>query len=216
MPAPIVIQVKLGEKEIPANARAIKTALDAELKDVGNLGADAGQRIGGALSSNVGLSLKKIGQEARQAGTALTAAITLPVLGLGAAIIKTGFDFEKSMNDLTAATKPTNEQLRQATALAKQLGNDLTLPAISANDAAQAMTTLAKSGLSLDQTMRKRCEVRYYWRQRRALTRRRRRRFKATRSIRSSCKRQMPGAWRICWRRRRIRRRVKSRTWPTR
>ena len=153
MPAPIVIQVKLGEKEIPANARAIKTALDAELKDVGNLGADAGQRIGGALSSNVGLSLKKIGQEARQAGTALTAAITLPVLGLGAAVIKTGFDFEKSMNDLTAATKPTNEQLRQATALAKQLGNDLTLPAISANDAAQAMTTLAKSGLSLDQTM---------------------------------------------------------------
>lgn len=153
MAAPIVIQVTLGEKEIPANARAIKNALNAELKDVGNVGADAGKRIGNALSSNVSVSLKKIGQEAKAAGTALTAAITLPVLGLGAAVIKTGFDFEKSMNDLVAATKPTNEQLRQATQLAKDLGNDLSLPAISANDAAKAMTTLAKAGLSLDQTM---------------------------------------------------------------
>ena len=201
MPAPIVIQVKLGRKKIPANARAIEEVpLDAELKDVGNLGADAGKQLGGALR----LERWHLAEENRAGSTETSwhcadrhdrsadpSASEQP-------IIKTGFDFEKSMNDLTAATKPTNEQLRQATALAKQLGNDLTLPRrFLANDAAQSHDNVSEVWAVVRIRHGKRCEVRYYWRQRRALTRRRWRRFKATRSIRSSCKRQMPGAWRI-------------------
>lgn len=153
MAKPIIIEVELDDQGAVKSARRIKSALDKELSGLDGAGANAGRKIGNALASNVEISLKKIGQQVRQTGQALTVGLTLPILGLGAAVIKTGFDFEKSMNDLTAATKPTNEQLRQATALAKQLGNDLSLPAISANDAAKAMTTLAKSGLTLEQTM---------------------------------------------------------------
>ena len=74
------------------------------------------------------------------------------VAGIRAAIGITA-QFQKQLNVLQAVTGASNEQLGQLSAKAKALGADLSLPATSAADAAEAMTELAKGGLSVSNTM---------------------------------------------------------------
>lgn len=62
-------------------------------------------------------------------------------------------DYEQSMNLFRATTGASADEMRRAGALAKALGADLTLPATSAAQAGQAMTELAKAGLSVEQAM---------------------------------------------------------------
>lgn len=147
MPATLTIEVTLDTRDIE------RAANDVRQKVAGAFNGAAGSNALQSGLAQAALKLKEIGRIATQAGKALTASVTLPVVGLGAAVIKVGFEFEKSMNDLRAATKASGDELARATKLAKDLGNDLSLPAISANDAASAMTTLAKAGLSLEQSM---------------------------------------------------------------
>lgn len=77
--------------------------------------------------------------------------------GLGAAlrytIGQTG-RFESRLNELQAVTRATGQQMRTVSALAKKLGADIEIPGASAADAAEAITELAKGGLSLQQSMR--------------------------------------------------------------
>lgn len=61
--------------------------------------------------------------------------------------------FEKTLNTFQAVTGATADQMVRVAAAAKQLGNDLTLPAVSASDAATAMSELAKAGLSVNQSI---------------------------------------------------------------
>ncbi len=67
--------------------------------------------------------------------------------------IKSTADFEHQLNVLQATTDATTEQMVEITAEAKKLGADLSLPSTSAGDAAQAMTELAKAGLSVQDTL---------------------------------------------------------------
>jgi TP901 family phage tail tape measure protein len=86
-------------------------------------------------------------------GTMLTAGLTVPLVAIGASAIKTAADFEGSMNLLQAASGATVDQMGQLSALAKQLGADMDLPATSASDAGTAMLELAKAGLSVNDVM---------------------------------------------------------------
>src|SRR5262249_46831754 len=52
-----------------------------------------------------------------------------------------------------ATTQATAEELRNVSDAAKALGRDLTLPGVTAIDAAQAMTELAKAGLSVQDSI---------------------------------------------------------------
>lgn len=61
--------------------------------------------------------------------------------------------FESSMNALQAVTEATGTEMGRMSAEAVRLGADLTLPAVSAGDAAVAMTELARGGLDVEDSM---------------------------------------------------------------
>jgi TP901 family phage tail tape measure protein len=67
--------------------------------------------------------------------------------------VKLAGDYQKSLNIFQSVTKATVPQMEAVDAKAKALGADLSLPATSAKDAADAMTELAKGGLSVNQAM---------------------------------------------------------------
>jgi TP901 family phage tail tape measure protein len=69
--------------------------------------------------------------------------------GAGIAASLVGFaGFQQSLNLLGATAHATTAEMERASIVSKQLGADITLPATSAADAAQAMTELARGGLS--------------------------------------------------------------------
>lgn len=69
------------------------------------------------------------------------------------AITSVGMEFDSTMNNMAAVSQATSEQLDAVRAHARELGTDASLTATSANDAAAAMTELAKGGFSVEQSM---------------------------------------------------------------
>lgn len=86
-------------------------------------------------------------------GTSLTIAITAPLALAGREILSSGADYEKALNVFEAVTSATADQMKRAADVAKQLGADITLPATSAADAANAMVELGKAGFTAAQSM---------------------------------------------------------------
>ena len=85
-----------------------------------------------------------------------TTAALLGGAGVAAAFTSTinrAASFEKSLNVLQAVSGATATQMERISAVATQLGADITLPATSAKDAAEAMLELSKGGLSVEDTM---------------------------------------------------------------
>ncbi len=73
--------------------------------------------------------------------------------GLGIAALKAAGNFEQSLNIFQAVSGATGREMKSVSALAKQLGADVKLPATSAKDAADAMSELAKGGMSVAEAM---------------------------------------------------------------
>lgn len=61
--------------------------------------------------------------------------------------------FEQALNELQAVTQANEGDLERLSELAKQLGSDINLPAVTAQTAANAMTELAKAGLDVADVM---------------------------------------------------------------
>ncbi|TXS68933.1 phage tail tape measure protein [Streptomyces sp. sk2.1] len=74
------------------------------------------------------------------------------VMGIGD-MVKHGNEYQQSMNTFGAVTSANRMQMQRAAATAAQLGNDLTLPAATAAEAAEAMVELAKAGFRTDQAI---------------------------------------------------------------
>ena len=91
---------------------------------------------------------QKLGRSMGRVGKKLTAAITLPVLGLGVAILKVAANFETSMNQVQALTNATGEDFAKLEDQAKELG---ATTQFSASQAADAMGFMAQAGLDVDQ-----------------------------------------------------------------
>jgi TP901 family phage tail tape measure protein len=105
----------------------------------------------GVLRS-VGGALGNLGDSATSAGMKL-----LP-LSAGAAVVAgsaltMAANYEQSMNVLQASTGASATEMAALGKLAVDLGGDMTLPATSAKDAADAMLELSKAGLSVNDTM---------------------------------------------------------------
>jgi TP901 family phage tail tape measure protein len=78
----------------------------------------------------------------------------LIAVGVAAAsTLKIGIDYQQQLNMMQAVTHSTGAEMQQVAKKARDLGNDLSLPATSAGDAAQAMTELAKGNLTAKQAM---------------------------------------------------------------
>lgn len=60
---------------------------------------------------------------------------------------------EQELNVFQATSQATAAEMEAVSVKAKELGQDLTLPAVNANDAAEAMTELSKAGLSVQDSM---------------------------------------------------------------
>jgi TP901 family phage tail tape measure protein len=68
-------------------------------------------------------------------------------------ILSIGTSYQDSMNTFQSVSEATAAEMRKVGATAKRLGNDMTLPGTSAAQAGEAMTELAKAGLSVKQSM---------------------------------------------------------------
>ncbi|MBJ8340007.1 phage tail tape measure protein [Antrihabitans sp. YC3-6] len=82
--------------------------------------------------------------------------VTLGVAGIAAGfgkVVSLGNDLTNTLNTMQAVSSATADQMAAVSERAKQLGNDMTIPNTSATNAAEAMTELAKGGLSVEQTM---------------------------------------------------------------
>jgi TP901 family phage tail tape measure protein len=85
------------------------------------------------------------GARLKSTGKVLTAAVTLPLVGIAAQGVKTAADFEVSMASIGVNAGIGGEQLQRLGDLAIQLGADTVF---SANEAAEAMLELSKAGIS--------------------------------------------------------------------
>lgn len=129
--------------------RSVKITVGANVAPLKAAMADGARSVDG-----LGNSATTLGQKLKS-GLAFVG-VAGGVVSLGAAIKSTftlGLDFTSQMNTLQAVSGATGKTMEQVAAHARELGNDITIPATSASDAAQAMTELAKGGLTVQQSM---------------------------------------------------------------
>jgi TP901 family phage tail tape measure protein len=92
------------------------------------------------------------GTAARAIGLGITAGTAIAAVGLKK-VVELGVEFQGNLNELQAVSGATAGQMAVVSKTAVALGNDMSLPATSAADAAQAMLELTKGGLSVSQAM---------------------------------------------------------------
>lgn len=111
------------------------------------IGADVNGAIDGV--NRVDNSVKGMSSSMRRGMLAAGAGVAT---GIGLAV-HAAANFESSLNTFKAVSGATGEMMDQVSAKAVALGADMTLPGTSAADAADAMTELAKGGLSVKESM---------------------------------------------------------------
>lgn len=94
--------------------------------------------------------IQTIGKKMVNAGSALTKGITLPLLGVAAAALKIGADFDASMSEVAAITGATGDDFEALRNQALELGSTTKF---SASEAAEAMTYLGMAGYDVNEIM---------------------------------------------------------------
>lgn len=79
--------------------------------------------------------------------------VSIAAVAAGGASINMAADFEQSLNILGSVSSATADQMSQLSQKARELGQDAALPGVSAADAANAMTELAKAGLDVNNVL---------------------------------------------------------------
>ena len=90
-----------------------------------------------------GASIEKVGDKIATVGTNLTKYVTVPLLGLGTAAVKTTADFDASMSKVSAVSGATGEDLQALRDKAREMGSQTKF---SASEAADAMNYMAMAG----------------------------------------------------------------------
>lgn len=93
----------------------------------------------GAFSSN----LKNVGEKISNVGGTLTKTVTLPIAGLGTAVIKTGMDYEAGMSKVQAISGATGEEM---TRLGEKAMEMAAKTKFSTADSAEAYQYMAMAG----------------------------------------------------------------------
>lgn len=94
---------------------------------------------------SVGSALQKAGGTINKIGNGLTLGVTTPLIAAGTAAVKTGIDFENALSQAAGAMDLPMSQMGKMKQLALEMGQETVF---SATEAAQAITELAKGGLS--------------------------------------------------------------------
>lgn len=88
---------------------------------------------------------EKLGKKLTGIGEGMSKWLTVPILGAGAAVLKTAGDFEAGMGRVGISTQASAAQMEKLRDLALDIGQTTTK---SASESAEAMDLLAKSGMS--------------------------------------------------------------------
>lgn len=126
----------------------LKTVLTADITKL-----QAGLATAKKSVDGFGEGMNTFGKGVESAGKKMTTAFTLPVVGALGLAAKSFGDFETSLNTFENVAGATGAQMAAVGKLAKELGNDVSLPGKSAKDAADSMLELAKAGLSVEDSM---------------------------------------------------------------
>lgn len=94
--------------------------------------------------------LQQAGQKMSGLGKSMTAGVTLPLVGVGIAALKSAADFEQSLNIMQQVSGATAEQMDALTAAALKLGAE---SVFSAGEVAEAQLELAKAGMEVNEVL---------------------------------------------------------------
>jgi TP901 family phage tail tape measure protein len=106
-------------------------------------------KLGKALEP-VGQKMQDVGKEMESIGKDLTKKITLPLVGIGAAAIKVGSDFEAGMSEVGAISGATGNDLKLLEEKAKEMG---ATTKFSASESAEALKYMAMAGWDTTQML---------------------------------------------------------------
>ena len=130
--------------------------LVAALKSADNQAASTAKTVDNEfknLGDSVAKSLKSAGDKLTTFGNTMTVAVSLPLVkGFKDAIKVTG-DFQTTIKTAGVVSNATAGELQEMAARARELGADLSIPGVTAQDAADAMLELVKAGMSTEDTM---------------------------------------------------------------
>lgn len=124
---------------------ATKAAADAQAKQAASM---AFVRRGALATSLSFLKVRGATLAANQSFLAGAAAVAI-----FAKSVKLAADLQENLNVFAETAGATADEMDRVAGAARQLGADVTLPSVSAGDAAEAMTGLAKAGLSVQESI---------------------------------------------------------------
>lgn len=99
------------------------------------------------MATSVGNSMTSVGKSLTTAGSTLTKSVTLPVVGLGTAIVTTSANFESAMSKVQSISGATGSDLDALTAKAREMGSKTKF---SATESAEAFQYMAMAGWDVD------------------------------------------------------------------
>ncbi|MGD6897107.1 phage tail tape measure protein [Bacillus infantis] len=105
----------------------------------------------GERLTEAGQSMQKIGQSMKNVGSQLSMKVTAPIVGIGAAAVKAGADFEEGMDKVSAVSGATGEDFNKLRDQAKELG---ATTKYSATEAADGMQFLAMAGFKTNDILK--------------------------------------------------------------
>lgn len=94
-------------------------------------------------SASFGDKMNALGSSLTSSGKSLTTAVTLPVVGLGTAAVKTAADFDSAMAEVQAISGSTGSEFDSLRDKAKEMGAETKF---SASESAEAMKYMAMAG----------------------------------------------------------------------
>lgn len=95
------------------------------------------------IATKLGANMQNAGKKLTSAGSILTKNVTVPIVGLGAAAIKTSSDFESAMSKVSAISGATGTDLDKLNKKAQEMGAQTKF---SATESAEAFTYMAMAG----------------------------------------------------------------------
>lgn len=121
-----------------------RTVLEIVVSAVDNFTAKF-ERMGGR-AAKIGKKFEKVGKKA-------TAALTLPILAIGAASIKAGAEFETGMSNVATLLDTNVESMEAMSAAVLDLATDADKAAVPLGEMTQALFDLRSGGISADDAM---------------------------------------------------------------
>lgn len=95
------------------------------------------------IATKIGKNLQSAGKSMTSAGKTLTKNVTVPIVGLGTAVIKTSSDFESAMSKVSAISGATGTDFDKLNKKAQEMGAKTKF---SATESAEAFTYMAMAG----------------------------------------------------------------------